>query len=153
MKKLCLFTLVCLLVVVGCGPKKKASQMQFIPGAVVSDDGKITFSATGKSAITDIDDPLAKIKAEAAAATTAKANLLELVKGARISSDIVIADLMYQSSTTKATVMGWLSRATITITESAGRLASGAIVEALASITLDKDTIANLIPQELTITE
>ena len=155
MKKLGLFTLVCLLVVVvGCGPgQKKATQMQFVPGAEMLDDGSITFTASGKSAIVDINDPLARIKAEAAAATTARSNLLELIKGARISSDVVVADLMYKSSTTKTMVMGWLSRAKVTITQRAGRLAPGAIVEATATLTLDKEALANLSPEELTITE
>ncbi len=156
MKKLSLAILFCcLLVVIGisCGPQKKAPQIQFIPGADVSDDGAITFSASGKSAIGDIDDPLARIKAEAAAATTARSNLLKLIKGAKISADTTVADLMYESSTTKSTVMGWLSRAKISLTESTGRLAPGAIVEAIATLTLDKDTLANLSAKELTFTE
>ena len=147
--------ILCLLVVggMGCGPGKKASQIGFIPGADVSDDGAITFMASGKSAVGDIGDPLARIKAEAAAAATAKSNLLELIKGAKISSNTTIADLVYGSSTTESEVIGWLSRAKVTITETPGRLASGAVVEAIATLTLDKDTIANLSPKELTLTE
>jgi hypothetical protein len=156
MKKFSLLS-ICLvfLLVAGCGPQpqKEAAQMQFIPGAVVSEDGAITFSASGKAAIADVDDPLARIKAEAAAAATAKSNLLELIKGAKISTNTVIADLMYESSKTEMEVMGWLSRAKVTITETSGRLVPGAIVEAIATLTLDQETFARLVPEELTFTE
>ena len=153
MKKLSLVILWCLLIVIGigCTPGQKVSQI--VPGAEISDDGAITFEASGKSAIGDIDDPLARIKAEAAAATTARSNLLVLIKGTKISTDTSIADLMYESSITKSTVMGWISRCKITVSESSGRLTPGAIVEAIATLTLDKDTITNLAPEDLTYTE
>jgi len=153
MKKISLL-IICLgyLLVAGCAESQKKSSITAVPGAMVT-DGTITFEATGKAALTDVDDPLARVKAEAAAATTAKANLLELIKGAQIKSNIVVADLMYQSSKTTATVMGWMSRAKVTIAETPERLAPGSIVVAKATLTLDMADLANLQPKVLTLTE
>lgn len=110
MKKISLL-IICLgyLLVAGCAESQKKSSIVTVPGAVVT-DGMIIFEATGKAALTDLEDPLAKVKAEAAAAATAKANLLELIKGAEITSNVTVADLMYQSSNTTLKIMGWLSR-------------------------------------------
>lgn len=150
MKKISLLV-ICLgyLLVAGCAEK---SSITLVPGAVVT-EGMVTFEATGKAALIDIDDPLARVKTEAAAATTAKANLLELVKGARINSTLVVSDLMYQSSKTKSTVMGWLSRAKVTIVSTPERLAPGTIIEAKATLSLNMAALASLQPKPLTLTE
>jgi hypothetical protein len=84
-------------------------------GAQVTENGTFLFSATGQS-VADSTDPVSIAKAEIAAATIAKANLLESIKGALISNSVTVNNLMLESQTATATVQGWLSRANVTIT-------------------------------------
>ena len=89
-----------------------------VPGPVVAgatiEDGAIVFSATGKSIVEEVGDPYATIKAEAAAETTAKANLLGKISGMSLAEGISVGDLHFESQEAEAAVAGWLARATVT---------------------------------------
>ncbi len=103
-----LFAAVAALLMTGCQTE--------IPGATITDDGKIVFSATGQS-VAETESLINVIKAEMAASTVAKANLLEAVKGALVSSSVKVDDLMFTSQTAENVVNGWLARAVVTINE------------------------------------
>lgn len=85
-----------------------------VPGATVTEDGSLIFSAEGQS-IATMESPISIAKAKVAAATTAKANLLEVIKGALISSSTKVEDLMLVSQSAEKKVNGWLARATVEI--------------------------------------
>ncbi len=85
-----------------------------VPGAEVTEDGAIIFSASGQSVATQLD-PLSVAKAELAAETVAKANLLEAVKGALVSSNVKVEGLVLTSQSAEKAVQGWLARAVVEI--------------------------------------
>lgn len=78
-------------------------------GATKTDDGLFMFSATGQS-VANMSDPMSIVKAEVAAATTAKANLLEELKGALVSGSTKVSNLTLDSQTATTAVSGWISR-------------------------------------------
>ncbi len=133
------FALLCAfaVVLVGC------QTTPVVPGATVTEEGAFVFSATGTSVIDQADSPLSKIKAYAAAETTAKANLLELIKGARVTGDTRVADLMFVSQEAEREVVGWLARTIVTFEEGPGRVEPDTIT-ATAALTLDSVSLANL---------
>ena len=124
------------LALVGCAVTGPA------PGAVVTDDGLIQFTAAGQSAIAN-DEAISMIEARAAAAAVAKANLLEKVKGAYVSGSVTVGDLMFSSQEARVSTEGFLSRATITYEEVSGVPAPN-IVTAIATLTLSEDDMADL---------
>ena len=95
---------------VGCaGPQ--------VPGADVTETGAVVFSATGKSVVEEVGDAYSTIKAEAAAETMAKANLLGKIAGVSLSQGITVGDLLFESQEAQTAVAGWLARATVTFAE------------------------------------
>jgi hypothetical protein len=126
------------LVCIGC-----TSMM--VPGATLTDDGCIMFSADGQAVAAKEDDALAMAEARLAAAVVAKANLLEKIKGAMVSSSASTGDLMFRDQEAQVKVMGFLSRATVTYQEPpATRLATTPIVTATASLTLSQEDYCQL---------
>ena len=87
-----------------------------VPGAEVTDDGMIIFSAEGQS-VAETLSPISVAKAEIAAGTIAKANLLEAINGALVSSNVKVDGLMLTSHSAEKVVSGWLARAVIEIVE------------------------------------
>jgi hypothetical protein len=110
------------LMMTGCASSKAAAPVEevkaepaiIVPGAIVTENGAIVFSAAGQS-VCLTESPLSVAKAEVAATTVAKANLLEVVKGALVSSNAKVKDLVLTSQTAEKTVNGWLARATVEI--------------------------------------
>jgi len=137
-------------VLAGC---QQMQRIGYIPGATVGADGMVVFSAEGKSVVTNPDDPLSEVKAEVAAATLAKANLLEVIKGAPITSETNVSDLLYKNSEAELRVEGWLSRAVVTFEPREGRIAPSPIVCATATLTLDKKALMDLMPAQGTLVE
>ena len=129
-----------------------------IPGATVTEDGAIVFSAEGQS-VAKVMSPLSVAKAEAAAATIAKANLLEVVKGALVSSSVKVSDMVLAEQAAEKKVYGWLARATIEIIDAPEAVVEKTnlpaepdetpefrIVTAIASLTLAEEDLANFKP-------
>jgi hypothetical protein len=119
-------------------------------GAQVTENGTFLFTATGQS-VANATDPASIAKAEIAAATIAKANLLESIKGALISNSVSVNNLMLESQAATATVQGWLSRAQVTITRvepTETKLPVERnpmeIITAVASLEVAKDDVENL---------
>ena len=116
-----------------------------VPGATTDKAGRSVFSARGQAIAAKEDDPVARAEAEVAAAVIAKANLLELVKGAHVESGVSVGDLMLKSQEAKVEVEGFLSRATVVVEPAAAsRLGSSPIVTATATLVLDCEDLANL---------
>jgi len=116
-----------------------------IPGAEVTEDGCYVFKAVGTSVVAKEDDPLSLVEAQVAACTMARANLLELVKGAMIESDVSVGDLMFKSQEARVSVAGFLGRAKVELVQAEpSRLPQPMIVTAVATLTLTEDEIANL---------
>ncbi len=86
----------------------KAQAAQSIPGSTLTQTGTLLFAAEGQSVAVAEDGALGVAKARLAAETIAKANLLEVLKGALISSSVTVGDMMFQSQLVSTTVSGWL---------------------------------------------
>ena len=127
------------MVLVGC-------QAMTVPGAEITEEGLIQFTAQGTSVIDQPESAWSKQKAYVAAETIAKANLLELVKGARVEGSAQVADLMFVSQEAAREVDGWLGRAKVTFSEGpeGTRRTEKEIVTATATLTLDEGSLANL---------
>jgi hypothetical protein len=134
--------LVCVVaLVVGCAAPPSASH---VPGGKMS-DGIVTFSATGKSVVAKEGDPLSEVEAEVAASTRAKANLLELIKGARIGESITVGDLMFESQEATLEAMGFLARAEVKVMPRAeSRLGTPPYVTAVAELKILKSELADM---------
>lgn len=125
------------LVCIGC------AQMA-VPGATITDEG-IEFSATGEAVAAKEDDALAMAEAKVAACVVAKANLLEKIKGAMITSSASVGDLMFRSQEAELEVRGYLARATVTVEDAPDtRLGTSPIVTAKATLVLSEEEYAAL---------
>ena len=114
-----------------------------VPGATITDDGCVMFSADGEAVAAKADDALAMAEAKVAAGVVAKANLLEKIKGALITSSASVGDLMFRSQEAELEVQGYLARATVTYkAEEATRLAPSLIVKATATLVLSPEEYA-----------
>ncbi len=114
-----------------------------------SADGAIVFSATGKSIVDEVGDPYATIRAEAAAATTAKANLLGKIAGVSLSAGTNVDDMLFASSEAEAAIAGWLARATVTFVSAVADTGFSAgdpdpTITATATLVLSSDEYASL---------
>jgi hypothetical protein len=105
---------------------------QLIPGAEKGVD-LVVFSADAASVVAKVGDPLSLVEAEVAAGLMAKVNLLEKVKGAYLSGNVTVGDLMFKSQQAAAAVEGRLARATV-VYESVTKGADVVMVRAIASI-------------------
>ena len=133
--------LACLLAVsvllVGCG-------ITPVPGAEITEEGCLLFSAEGASPVLKADDAMALLEARVAAAAMAKANLLEKIKGAYIAAEVETEDLAFASQAAGVSVEGILARATLAY-EPADRTGRAAhIVTAVASLELTEEEFCNL---------
>lgn len=88
-----------------------------VPGAEEVTWGRFVFTAEATSIVAKEEDPVSLLEAQAAAATMAKANLLALIKGAEVSSEVTVGDLMFESQQASEHVDGFLARATISYAE------------------------------------
>ncbi len=86
----------------------KAQAAQSIPGSTLTQAGTLLFKAEGQSVAVAGDGALGVAKARLAAETIAKANLLEILKGALVTSSVSIGDMMFESQLVTSTVSGWL---------------------------------------------
>jgi hypothetical protein len=120
----------CLLTLSACtttGSSKKAKQAPVansrvvVPGAVITEDGTLLFTASGESVAKAEDGALGVVKAKAAAAVVAKTNLLEVLKGAVLGGSTTVADLMFTSQSASSAVDGWLAGVVIESTVKAER--------------------------------
>lgn len=141
--------LIAVLMVTGCQspepvivvePAPEPDPVVIVPGATATDAGTLIFSAEGQS-IAAASDQVSLAKARVAAATVAKANLLETIKGALVSSSVNVGDLMFKSQEASTTVQGWLARTSVVVEDivvEASRLPAPApgdqIVTAVASL-------------------
>ena len=91
----------------------KEAAAKSIPGSTVTQEGKLLFTAEGQSVAIAADGALGVAKARLAAETIAKAHLLEVLKGALITSSVTIGDLMFESHNVSTTVNGWLGGVTL----------------------------------------
>jgi len=97
--------------ITGCATTKTPA-----PVTAPAKPSSTTFTATGVS-VGDPSDSLSMAKAEVAATTIAKANLLEKLKGSVLSNEVSVTDLKFTSQAAKLTVTGWLNRADVVIIE------------------------------------
>ncbi len=91
----------------------KAQAAQSIPGSTLTQTGTLLFKAEGQSVAVAEDGALGVAKARLAAETIAKANLLEILKGALVTSSVTIGDMMFESQLVTTTVSGWLGGVTL----------------------------------------
>ena len=137
---------------------EEEAPMLIVPGATVTEDGMIMFTAEGKS-VAETTDALSVAKAEVAAKVVAKANLLEIVKGALVSSSAKVSNLMLVEQSAEQKVYGWLARTTVEIVEVEKPIAEKTnlpvdpvaepktqIVTAIATLTLSEEDFANFEP-------
>jgi hypothetical protein len=103
----------------------------------------VTFSADGTSAVSAEGDALAVAKAQVAAATLAKANLLEKIKGARVNNEVRVADLLFKSEAARTAVTGWLSRATLTPGETS-RISEATMITCTATLSITTKELKSL---------
>jgi hypothetical protein len=116
-----------------------------VPGATMTEDGCVMFSADGQAVAAKEDDALAGAEARLAAAVVAKANLLEKIKGAMVTSSASVGDLMFRSQEAELEVAGFLSRATVTYAAAPDtRLGTSPVVTATASLVLTPEELASL---------
>lgn len=110
----------------------------------------VTFTAEGSS-VADPTDALSIAKAEVAAATVAKTNLLEKLKGSVLSSNAKVADLMFVSQLAESSVYGWLNKASIEIVEQEAvptklpaEMAEEVVITAIASVEIPIEDLEDL---------
>jgi hypothetical protein len=120
------------------------------PVEVAVEPATITFSAEGSS-VASPADPLSLAKAELAASTIAKANLLEKLKGSVLANDVKVQDLMFVSQKATLSVYGWVNRVNIEIVEDEvvptnlpKKVADSDVVTAVATLELTMDEYNNL---------
>lgn len=113
------------------------------PGGLETERGTVRFEAEGSSVIAKPDDPLSVLEARLAAATIAKANLLEKVQGARVASEVSVDDLMFREHEAVVAVEGVLPRVEVSYLEPAEEPA-GAVVTAVASVELTRRELRHL---------
>lgn len=89
-----------------------------VPGAEVTPLGTVVFNAEASSVVARQDDPLALLEAKTAAETMAQAELLKKIKGAFVSGEATVGDLMFASQEASTRVEGYLSRVEVTFSES-----------------------------------
>lgn len=116
-------------VVIGCGTP-------MVPGATVTEDGTYLFSAEGTSPVLKADDAMSLLEAKVAAATIAKANLIEKIKGAAIDSMVRTEDLAFARQAASTNAAGLLARATVTYLPSDRTGREAMLVTAVASLEL-----------------
>jgi len=122
----------------GCGASA-------VPGAEVTQSGGIAFTAQGSSVVAKEGDPLALLEARIAASTSAKAKLLEKVKGAYITGSETVGDLMFESQKASSEVEGWLRSVTVSFeAPEPTRSQKGQIITATAVLHLPKGKVENL---------
>jgi len=97
----------------------KAQAAKSVPGSTLTQTGTLMFTAQGQSVAAAEDGALGVAKAQLAATTIAKANLLEILKGALISSSVTVGDMEFQSQAVSATVSGWLGGVIVETSSSA----------------------------------
>ncbi len=97
----------------------KAQAAKSVPGSTLTQTGTLMFTAQGQSVAAAEDGALGIAKAQLAATTIAKANLLEILKGALISSSVTVGDMEFQSQAVSATVSGWLGGVIVETSSSA----------------------------------
>jgi hypothetical protein len=95
--------------------KVKALEAKAVPGASLTKDGTLLFTAQGQSIAKADTGALGVARARLAAETIAKANLLEVVKGGLISSTVSVGDMMFQSQRATTAVNGWLAGAKVEV--------------------------------------
>ncbi len=131
--------LLCLVAVVMAG----CAGANVEPGAELTEEGIYRFVAQGTSAVAREDDALALVEARTAAETLAKANLLEKIKGARITNSVTIGDLMFASQEANLRMRGYLSRATVSFVDG-GEFPESPLITATAVLELDEDDLTEL---------
>jgi hypothetical protein len=122
-----------------------------IPGSTLTKNGTLLFKAEGQSVAIAGDGAIGVAKARLAAETIAKANLLELLKGALISSSVTVGDMMFQSQVVSTTVSGWLGGVVLETSSTENvqsRLPNAKpvdqIITSKASLEISKDAWKNL---------
>jgi hypothetical protein len=115
-----------------------------VPGAEVTDNGNLLFSAEASAPVMKADDAMAMLEAQTAAATMAKANLLEKIKGAFVAGKVEVKDLTFAAQGAATRVDGVLSRVNVTIMpmERTGQMAM--VVTAVASLELTCEQFMDL---------
>ena len=131
--------------------EKAAAQEKTIPGGNVNEQGLLVFTAQGQSVAKAGEGAMGLAKARIAAETIAKANLLEVVKGALITGSVTVGDMEFESQAVSAQVNGWLSGAevTTTIPDTMQSRLPGAkpvdqLVTATATLKLSPEALKNL---------
>ena len=131
--------------------KIKAVAAKAVPGASLTKDGTLLFTAQGQSIAKADTGALGVARARLAAETVAKANLLEVVKGGLISSTVSVGDMMFQSQRATSVVNGWLAGVTVEISSLASeqsRLPDAKpvdqVITATASLELSEEALKNL---------
>lgn len=129
--------------VAGCAQPEAQPEPWRVTGADMTEDGIAVFSAKGEAPVVETEDPVVLAKARLAAATIAKANLLEKVKGAVVTGNVTVGDLMFQNQAASTMVRGYLARASVVIEETPRGVAPD-IVIATATLNLSPDDYADL---------
>ncbi len=128
------------LLLIGCA-------LRPVPGGVETGRGTLRFEAEGKSVVARSDDPLSLLEARLAAATIAKANLLEKVQGAYVMGEVNVDDLMFREQEAVAVVEGFLPRVEVTqVAQEAST--EGSVVTAVASVELTRRELRRLAERE-----
>lgn len=84
-------------------------------------------------------------KAKVAAEAVARANLLKKIKGAYLTEDVSVADLMFESQEARLETAGWLSRAEIRFVEDDRSFDADEAVHARAELTVTRRQLDDLL--------
>ncbi len=112
-----------------------------VPGAETATRGTVTFSASASSVVAKQGDPLAMLEAREAAETMALANLLKKIKGAYVTSEVTVGDLMFSSQEATTRVDGFLARADVELVPSEP---DKTVVTARATLTIPRSHLKSL---------
>jgi len=123
-------------VVAGCA-------MPLVPGGEWTERGTVVFRAEAWSLVAKADDPLSVLEAKHAAATMAKAALLEKVVGAQVSGRVGVDGLMFQEQEAVVEVEGTLSRARVEFVEPVPDAEPG-LITAVAELELSRRQLRRL---------
>ena len=110
-----------------------------VPGAEITKGGTILFKAEATAPVMKADDAMALVEARTAAAAMAKANLLEKIKGAYITSHVQVKDLAFAAESAVINADGMLARISVEYlpVDRTGPMAM--VVTAVASLELSKE--------------
>ncbi len=125
------------MLVAGCATSKH------VPGAERIGGGNYLFTASGTALVESPGETREVTRAQVAAKAMARAELLKIIKGVRITEAVKVEDLVLTEQEASTLAEGWLSRAVITIVPD-HRTYDDSLVIAEASLVLSRKDLEKM---------